>query len=409
MSDSALQKKTIAEVAFVRILVVICQLIFLKAYTHYTSLYELGIYYFIFTISYSLNAFLLVPLDYFQQSQLYRLKKEGFSLRSFYGINQLIAKIAAVLLILSVAVCFFIKPQYCLSILMVIALALSTYGVNMLRGIINNLERRRQAIYTLLFETVCKILIFLLFVHLFKPSAYLIVCAMLSASLLALSMLFLLVKSLPEYKLQQRVVFAKTEVFNFAYPISIGAVINWIQLQSYALILVPLGFVEVVGIYGTLANVGSSGMNACSTVFSQLFVPNIYKSNGGYVKTYLRNALLAIVFVFTVSAFLSPIIVGLLTKAGFVPYSKVILFGILLEAGNFLISGLTIYLTIYNLTKTTIKVSLIGLCVLFLSFATLYLMHNINVYTLGIPMVLSQAAISLGLFFIVNKTYKTHF
>jgi O-antigen/teichoic acid export membrane protein len=404
MNDSTLKKKTIVEVAFVRILVVICQLIFLKAYTHYTSLYELGIYYFIFTISYSLNAFLLVPLDYFQQSQLYRLKSENLSLKSFYSINQLVLKIAGVLLLVSCAICLFIKPEFCLSILMVIALAISTYGVTMLRGIINNLERRRQAIYTLLFETVCKILIFLLFVHLFNPSAYLIICAMLAASLLTLGVLFLLLINLPEYKLQQRIVFTKNEIFNFAYPISIGAVTNWIQLQSYTLILVPLGFVEAVGIFGTVANVGSSGMNACSTVFSQLYIPNIYKTNGKYIKTYLRNALLAIAFVLVVSTLLSKIIVGLLTKQEFVNYSLIILFGILTEAGNFIIGSLTIYLTIHNLTKTTVKMSAIGLFVFFLSFASLYIFKLINVYTLGIPMVLTQLIISIGLYTIVNKT-----
>jgi O-antigen/teichoic acid export membrane protein len=167
---------------------------------------------------------------------------------------------------------------------------------------------------------------------------------------------------------------------------------------------VPLGFVEAVGIFGTVANVGSSGMNACSTVFSQLYIPNIYKTNGKYIKTYLRNALLAIAFVLVVSTLLSKIIVGLLTKQEFVNYSLIILFGILTEAGNFIIGSLTIYLTIHNLTKTTVKMSAIGLFVFFLSFASLYIFKLINVYTLGIPMVLTQLIISIGLYTIVNKT-----
>jgi hypothetical protein len=408
-SEVGLKKKTMAEVAVIRITVVICQLVFLKAYTHYTSVYELGIYYFIFTISYSLNAFLLVPLDYFQQSQLYRLKTEKLSLKSFYSINRMIAKIAGVLIVVGCGITLFVKPHFCLSVIMVITLSLSTYGVTMLRGMINNLERRRQAIYTLLFETLLKIFIYLLLVHFFTPSAYLIICAMLTASLFGLTLLFILVSKLPEYKIAKKVEFTNNEIFHFSYPISIGAVINWIQLQSYSLVLVPLGYVEAVGIFGTLSNVGSSGMNACSTVFSQLFVPTIYKTNGAYIKKYLLHAVMAILFVLICSTLLSPIIVGLLTKATLVPYSKAIVAGILIESGNFIIGGLTIYLAIHSLTKLTIKMSLIGVTVFLLSFAVIYFMDNINVYTLGIPMVLSQVAICLGLFILVNKTYKTQF
>ena len=395
-----------AEVAIVRGGVVMCQLIFLKLYTHYTSLYELGIYYFIFTISYSLNAFLLIPLDYFQQSQLYKLKEEGISLKSFYGINKFVLKIAVVLLIVSEGICLFVQPRFCLSILIIIVLAISTYGVTMLRGIINNLERRRQAIYTLLFETVCKISIFMLFVYLFKSSALIITGAMLSASLLCLLVLLVLVTRLPEFKREQEIVFSRQQVWNFAYPISISAVINWIQLQSYTILLVPFGFAEAVGVFGTLQNIGSSGMNACSTVFSQLFVPNIYKSNGSYIKRYLLYAVLAILFVLTVSMVLSPVIVGLLTKEKLVPYSKVIAWGILIEAGNFLISGLIIYLTIHNLTRSTIKISLMGLSVFIINFLILYLIHSITVYTLGMPMVLSQFSIAAGLSYLAFKHLK---
>lgn len=406
MSEGGLKKKTMAEVAVIRILAVVCQLIFLKSYTNYTSVYELGIYYFLFATSYSLNAFVLVPLDYFQQSQLYRLKTEGISLKSFYSVNKLVVKIVGSLLALSCLVALFIKPQVCFNILMIISLSFSTYGVTMMRGLINNLERRRQAIYTLLFETMCKIGIFYLLLHLFKPSAYLIFGAMLSASIICFITLFIMVTRLPEYKTERTIAFTNSEMFNFSYPISIGAVTNWLQLQSYTVVLVPLGFVEVAGIFATIANVGASGMNACSTVFSQLFIPNIYKTNGSYIKTYVRNALLAVAFVLTVSALLSDFIVGLLTKPELVHYSKVILYGILNEAGNFVIGSLTIYLTIKKLTKMSVKMSVMALVALFISFGLLYIFNIINVYTLGIPMFLTQLIISVGLFVIVYKTEK---
>ncbi len=38
-------------------------------------------------------------------------------------------------------------------------------------------------------------------------------------------------------------------------------------------------------------------MNAASTVYAQLFVPNIYKTNGEYTKKYIGFARLVILFV----------------------------------------------------------------------------------------------------------------
>lgn len=406
MNNSKLKKSIIVEVSIVRVIVIICQLIFLKVYTHYTSLYELGIYYFLFTISYSLNAFVLVPLDYYQQSQLYRIKNENKSLKSFYSINKIVFKITSIILITTCVVTFSIQRQLWFVPAIIILLALSTYFVNLIRGILNNLERRRQATYTLLFEITNKLIFFFLLIQFFKPSACVILGSMLSASLLSLVLLFVLAIKLPEYRFSERAVFKLREIFHFAYPISIGAVINWIQLQSYSLFLVPLGFVEAVGIFGTLSNIGSTGMNACSTVFAQLYVPNLYNSNGLYIRTYVKNAILLILLVFAGSIFLSGTIVTLATKASLLHYSKIILYGILTEGGNFLIGCLTIYLTIHHLTKSTLKMSIVGLMLFLVTFLFIYLLHIVTPYTLGIPMILTQFVISGGLFLLVNKNLK---
>lgn len=387
-----------------RILVVILQLVFLKIYSNYTSVYELGIYYFLFTLSYSLNAFLLVPLDYFQQSQLYELKAGNYSLRSFFGINMWVVKFTAILLILAMVVCGFILPSYLFVLPVIIMLALSTYMVNLLRGITNNLERRRLAIYTLLLETILKIFIFYTIQHYFHPSAITILIAILSASLITWTLLFVLVRRFEEYKKPKIKNFVPKELTKFSYPISVGAVVNWIQLQGYRMILVPFGLVEVVGIYGTIANVGTSGMGALSTVYSQLFVPNLYKSQGAYIKTYLKYALASIILVLCVGYFLSDIIIVILTKAEFIKYSSLIIFGILSEAGNFLIGGLTIYLTIKNLTRVSMKASITGLFIFFFSFMSLYLFKMVNIYTIGIPIVLTQLVIVSYLGVIVYKS-----
>jgi O-antigen/teichoic acid export membrane protein len=403
-----LKKAVIIEVGVIRILVVLLQLVFLKIYTSHTSIYELGIYYFLFTVSYSLNAFLLVPLDYFQQSQIYSLKTQGSSLKSFLFINTWLLKYATLILIAVLTLCYFIRPDFLNTITIITLMALSTYFVNLIRGFINNLERRRLAIYTLLIEGILKIGFYYAYSKYFESTAIVILFAIVSSSLLILCLLIYFVRKLDEYKLSKMQIYSPKEIIHFAYPISIGAVINWIQLQGYRMILVPLGLVEIVGIYGTVANVGTSGMSAFSTIYSQLFVPNLYKTHGKYLVTYLKYAILSIIGILGIGYFLREFIITLLTKHEFIKYSSLIIYGIISEAGNFLIGALTIYLTIRNLTKVTIKASISGLIAFVISFAILYSVKSINVYTIGLPIIFAQVIITMYLAIIIYKSKNSH-
>ncbi len=396
-----MKKAIVIEVGLIRILVVVLQLLFLKIFTKHTSIYELGIYYFLFTISYSLNAFILVPLDYFQQSNLYNLKLGGISLRSFTKINAWVVMITFIFMFLISILFYFIKPSFAEILPIIICLALSTYLVNLLRGFINNLEKRRLAIYTFLLEIILKIVFYLIYISYFESSALIILYATLSSSLLTFISLFFFIKKMDEYKNKAIRHFKISEIINFSYPISIGAVVNWIQLQGYRMILVPLGLVEIVGVYGTVANVGTAGMSAFSTIYSQLFVPNLYKTNGEYITKYLKFGLFAIAAILIISFFLSDFIVGILTKDDLVQYSSLILFGVASEAGNFIIGSLTIYLTIKNITKSTMKASFLGLSAFLLSFGIIYLFNLTNLYTIGIPIVFTQIVIAVYLSIIV--------
>ena len=399
----------ILEVGAIRIITVVLQLLFLKIYTGHTAIYELGVYYFLFTLSYSLNAFLLVPIDYFQQSQLYFLKQNSFSLKSFFDINKKVLQIILAVTLIATIVCIIINPAYVKIVPLVVFLSLSTYIVTLLRGFINNFEQRRTAIYTLLFESSLKIGFYLFYVKFFKPSAILILVSLLSASVIALIALTFIITKTTEYKNGSIKTFNFSEITKFTYPISMSAVINWIQLQGYRMILVPLGLIEVVGIYGTVANVGTSGMNAFSTIYTQLFVPNLYKSFGSYLKTYLTYAILCISLVLTTGLLFSNLIISLLTKQVFVKYSGLIVYGIISEAGNFLIGALTIYLSIKNLTKTTFESSMAGLIAFFLSFGALYTTNRISVYTIGLPIVFTQIIVTTYLGIIVYQSKKKEY
>lgn len=398
-----MKSREFVEVTLIRILVVILQLIFLKIYTFYTTTHELGVYYFLFTLSYSLNAFLFVPLDYFQQSKLYELKNEFFSLRSFFKINYKVLKVVCLILVVVSGGFLFYNALYSVIVVLVCITAINTYIINLIRGFVNNLEKRRVAIYTLLLENILKIVLFYFAQKYFHSSAIIILVSILLASIITIIILWGYLIRLDEFKFEKIKDFDIKNVLKFSYPISLSAMVNWVQLQGYRMVLVPLGLTELVGVYGTVANVGTSGMNAVSTIYSQLFVPNLYKTRGNYIGKYLRYAILAIIGVLIGGYLCADIIISLLTKTEFIKYSSLIIFGVLAEAGNFLIAGMTIYLTINNLTENTMKASIIGLVIFVISFLIICYASTINVYTIGIPIVITQLIISLYLLSIIYK------
>lgn len=403
-----MKKSLYIEVTFIRILAVVAQLFFLKFYTHYISAFNLGIYVLLNTISYSLNAFVFVPLDFFQQSNLYKLKTNQESIKSYLTINKLIFKYLAIVVAIALVICFFIKPDFIIYIPFVVLYATSLYLVTSIRGMINNLEKRRAAIYCILIEIVARVLFFYFFIHFFQPNGLVLFGATLSASLSILIVLFFIFRNLSEYKFDKIYHFENGKILRFCYPISVSAVINWIQIQGYSLVLGPLGLVEIVGIYGTVSGVGAAGMGAGCSVYSQIFTPNIYKSHGAYIKTYCKNALLLIGVVLIGGLAFSKLFIPLMTKPEFGKYAYIMGYGILIEGGSLLIGALTSFLTINNMTKATLKASILNLVCFVSMFVFIYLLKLINIYSIGLPIVISQFAVTFYLYLMVSKILKTN-
>lgn len=396
---------TFIEITFVRFLTIFIQLLFIKYITNLISVDELGVYYFLLTVSYSLNAILLVPLDYFQQANLYKYIQDGISIKSYFYLNKKIAGIILLVLIIGGIGIGIVKVTYCLNFILIISLAVGTYMALFLRGIVNNLEHRRRAAYNLLLESVARIAILYVFVSVFTPTPFIILSAILIASVLAIILLFLFIYKLPQYKNGKIVNINMREVWHFSFPISIGAVVNWIQLQGYRLVLVPMGFSEVVGYYATVANIGSSGMNVCSTIYNQLFLPELYKTKGYFLKKYICYALGIIAFVFLVSLCFKDLIVRLLTNSMYAEYSYLLFFGIVVEAGNFITGGFITYLGIWNSTKFSLKVSLCTLFSFVLFFVLMLIAGKITPLTIGMPIVISQLLAMIYLGSVVHKIY----
>lgn len=400
-------KKTVfIELILTRASSIILQLIFLKIYSSSLTIYELGIFYLFMAISYSFNAFFLVPLDYFQQSKLISLKIEEKSLTSFYSINIFILKSSLILLLITESSIYFIDKELMITGIILISFSLLVYINNLLRNFLNNLEYQRDAVYTLLVENILKILLFVTATHYFTASSSLLFLTLLISMIISSLILITIITKKKEFKFSDKYTFYIKDVFFYTYPISFGSVINWIQLQSYRMILAPMGYVEIIGLYATVANVGHSGMNAAAVVYSQLFSPTLYKTHGQYIKRYISLSISIIIGVLFIGTLFSREIVSLVINDNFIEYSYLIYYGILAEGGNFLIGGLSIYITIHSLTKKIIIGSFIGLFSFLFIFYLLYSMNLISIWSIGLPIILSQLFTATYLYFIAALHYK---
>ena len=392
-------------ISFARFLFIVGQLVYIKMFTNYLNAHELGVYYFLTTLSYSLNALVFVPVDYFQQAKIYKYIDNGTSLWGLLLFNGRLLLLVSIGLMIGLSFIILIYPYEAINLLLVVMMSFALYTSQALRGLINNLEHKRVAAISIAFEAMVKIFIFWLLLQFMVPNAVTLLVSWIISCLLVISFLGSQAHKLNVFakfgKAAPKITFS--EVFHFGYPISVGAIFNWFQLQGYRLVLVPLGLSTTVGIYATIANIGSAGMGGASSIFVQMFVPNIYKTFGQYTKIYLRNAVILVLFILMFSLVFADIIVALVANTNFVKYSWVLFFGVIAEGGNFLIGALSIHITITASTKRMIVASIIGVASMSIVFSGIYYWGYINVETVGIPIAVSQILTVAYLYFIFRR------
>lgn len=390
--------------AVARVLVIFFQLINVKLYTNYLGVEQLGIYFFLLTVSYSANAVLFVPVDYYQQANLAKVIAASGGARSLLNFNGRLAVLYLCFSLSAIATCAVIKPAYTVYATLVVVLAFALYVVQALRNTLNNLEHRSCVSISFIQEAVLKVLLFYILVRYFDTDESMLIVAWLIS--LALSCIYLFYKAYKyrifiascPYRIRSK------EVFHFAYPFSIGAVCNWLQLQGYRLILVPLGFAEEVGAFATLSNIGSAAIGAASLVYSQQFTPLIYKTSGQYTSKYLKGAIAVIISVALVSVVFGEFAVRLLTHSGFEQYWKLLLFGVITDGGNLIIGAVMIHITLTGHTKKIFASSLVGLISMLICFSGLYWTSRISILTIGVPLLISQWAVVYYMYSLYIRT-----
>jgi len=390
-----------------RVLVIVFQLVNVKLYTHYLDAKQLGIYFFLLAVSYSANAILFVPVDYYQQANLAKVIDASGGARPLLNFNGRLAALYLCFSLLAVTTCAVIKPGYTVYAALIVGLAFALYVVQALRNTLNNLEHRSCVSVSFIQEAVFKVSLFYILVRYFAADESLLISAWLVS--LGLSCIYL------SYKAYRHRIFIASsayricakDVFNFSYPFSIGAVCNWLQLQGYRLILVPLGFAEEVGAFATISNIGSSAIGAASLIYSQQFTPLIYKTSGQYTAKYLKGAIAVIISVTLVSVVFGELAVRLLTSPGFEQHWKLLLFGVITDGGNLIIGALMIHITLIGNTKKIFASSLVGLLSMTACFGLLYWMSKISILTIGAPLLISQWAVVYYMYSLYIRTVRT--
>ena len=397
--------RQIIVISIVRVLAIFCQLGYIRLYTAHLTKYDLGIYFFLAAISYFLNALVFIPLDYYQQSRIYRFLEKNISLRIFLKFNRTVFLLIGALVGVAAVIAFFIKREIAFYLVIVVLMAFAFYAVTTLKSALNNLEYKRIAAVIFLAEALFKIGFFYLAIQFIRPGAVTLFVSNIVALCCVVIILAFIYRFLGVFRSGEIKKLDYNEMFRFAYPISLSAVIYWLQMQGYRIFFVPLGFVETVGIYATLSQIGIAGMNAISTIYGQIFTPNVYKTAGQYTKVYIRNALLIIAGILVGGYIFSDLIVSVATKGDFVNYSKVILFGIANESINMIVAVLAIFFTIKSITGAIMKGTIIGAVVMVVILGVVYLSKAITVYTIGLPIILSQMVVLSYMYIAYRKVY----
>ena len=386
-----LQNKDLLVVIFSRLIVVIAQLGFVKLYSGKLSAYSIGVYALFGTISYILSATVFIPLDYYQQALIYPLREQGKSLMSLVYFNLKIFKWILLFTIISLPLLFiFNQSTLVIYFILAVMVAVSTYTAGALRGVLNNLEHKQAVAVIQVLEGIGKVGVLYLLFELLGHTAMEVIGTQLFVSVLIIPFSIYLSFYYLIYKGDIGEPIKWKKYLKFAYPIAIGAIINLAQLQGYRLLLAPMGFIEIIGKYFVVSQVGVVGMSIISIIYSQIYIPIVYKTKGGYLQVYLKNALLLISFVFVFSLIFSKALVSLLTKPEYSQYSILILYGILAEGCNLILGALGIYLTIKSKTRQMLLGSVLTATISVMVTYLLYIYNVISIYTIGVPIIMSQ-------------------
>ncbi len=161
-------------IALARGVVIACQFINIKLYTNYLSAEQLGVYFFLLTISFLANALIFGPVDYYQQANLAKIIKITGGVRPLLEFNLKLIAVCLVIAFLVSVVGMIVVPNFVYHIVLAVALSIALYVVIALRNTLNNLGHTGDVSFSLVQEAVVKIVMFIALVNFFEPDELLL-------------------------------------------------------------------------------------------------------------------------------------------------------------------------------------------------------------------------------------------
>lgn len=373
-----------------RLAVIALQLVNIKLYVSYLNPEQLGVYFFLLTLSYAANAILFVPFDYFQQANLTKTIEVTGGVRPLLLLNARLTKAYMLFAMLLCVVCYVIEADYFYYSVCAVLMAWALYAVQGLRNMLNNCGYSHVVSVSVVLEALLRVILFFAFAEYFQASALTLMLAWIIS--LGIAALHLAVKSfrLGLFNSKGLIQFQMKKVFEFSYPISVLAVCNWLQLQGYRLALVPLGYVEAVGIFATLSGIGGASVGAVNQIYSQQFTPGLYKTSGRSLHRYLAGAMALLIAVGLLLLIFGAYVDEVLSNVQIGAHWHLMLFGVFTDGSNVLTSALVVYATLTANSKVIFRASIIGLGTTLLGFVALLVTQTLNMNTIGIPLLLSQ-------------------
>jgi O-antigen/teichoic acid export membrane protein len=396
------QKTTILIVRFSSLFV---QLGYIKIYTHFLSLPQLGIFFYLSTISYFMNSVIFVPVDFYQQAHISADPTVPMPFRYMVGLNLRAISAAGVIGVALIIYSLFDVNLGLYEVFLTFSLSALLYLCTSLRALLNNRSHGVFVVFMLMIEASLKLVFFIALVSVGQTSADMLILS--NAAALACELGFILYFFYAREKFDFLAVekVSNRELVRFSYPLSISSGCNWIQLQGYRLVYVWFGHADIAGLYATVSNIGSVGMAAGSQIYSQLFQPKIYQSRGSFIKKYLVMAGFISVMALVSYAVLGPFILGLLTKGDFKVYYKLMLFGVIVEACNLMIGAITAFSGLLKRTNILIRTNLIGMFISVSIIALSLYIAASDPYLIGTSIAASQVVILLFLLSFVRRAF----
>lgn len=394
-------------VAGLRLLSILVGLAYVKFYTNALAVDQVGAFFYLGTLSYLLNALVFVPVDSYMQSRLSSIcKLPKRTLEHLVGVTLLVGLVVCVILC---------TPFIALNLLSVSDVPL-LYGLASLlylcTSLRNLLNIRGQAIFSagmIALESTARLLAFIIAVATLGASAR----TLLMSSIVALAAEFILLlwqahRSLKISDVEERLDHP-AKILRTVATLAGGAASNTVQLQAYRILFPAVGHADTVAALGVTANIGGVAMSACAQVFSQLYLPRLYQSQGASIGQYAGWATAVGLGLLAVALPMSDFLVRHLTHAAYVPYASVIGIGIVIEACNLLIGAYGVYLTIHGRTGTLFRFQLAGAVLSLAGCIWLLALAPNNPLTLGIVVAGSQLLVTSSLAYHVHTIRRKGF